>query len=368
MSTSHKVGALRVRPKIRDQKPTGKYIVDIPASLTQTGKRTRKLFDNRRTALTVAQELNRRSKSFAGPQTSPKAGLLFRAAAKDWYEHEKLRVATLKKRRASLTTDEFRLRSLIRFLGDRDIAHITEQDLIAFQRSRLGHGRRPATINSDLATFGSVMRWAIKQGHLDKAPATEQIPARRPRLVVPTPEEAARIIDALPKRLQPLGRFIAETGCRPGEAKHLEWDCVDEVNGWVEIRAREGWTPKTQESERRIPLNDAMIALLRELPKDGPYVFPGMTPDTPIGSFRKAFNTAVAKAGITRNGKPVHLTPKSFRKAHATWQALRGVNERVLQGLLGHAPGSRVTKQVYVQVTEEAKRAAVITLPLRDQI
>jgi integrase len=141
---------------------------------------------------------------------------------------------------------------------------------------------------------------------------------------------------------------------------------VDEVNGVVEIRSRDGWTPKTAQSERHIPLNPELVELLRSLRKDGPYVFPGTTPDEPIGSFKKTLRTAVAKARIYRNGKPVHLSAQSYRKAHATWQAMRGVNEGVLQGLLGHAAGSRVTQKYYVHATEEAKRAAVIRLPFAE--
>ena len=83
-----------------------------------------------------------------------------------------------------------------------------------------------------------------------------------------------------------------------------------------------------------------------------------------MGPFLRAFSTAVKRADITRKGKAVHFTPKVLRKAHANWQAERRTNECVLQGLLGHAKGSRVTQQYYGHVTEQAKRAAVITLPV----
>ena len=139
----------------------------------------------------------------------------------------------------------------------------------------------------------------------------------------------------------------------------------DDVNA---IGARDGWTPKTQQSERLIPLNADLLDMIRRLPKAGAYVFPGPDPDTPIGNMRKAFASAAAAADIQRRGKPVSLTPKVLRKAHATWQVERGINESVLQGLLGHAKGSRVTKQFYVHVSEEAKRAAMITLPMGERI
>ncbi len=163
-------------------------------------------------------------------------------------------------------------------------------------------------------------------------------------------------------------RFLAETGCRVGAARNLTWDCVDEIGGYVEITARDGWTPKTQQSERLIPLNADLLDMIRRLPKAGAYVFPGPDADTPIGNMRKAIASAVAAADIQRRGKPVSLTPKVLRKAHATRQAERGINESVLQGLLGHAKGSRVTKQFYVHASEAAKRAAMITLPIGERI
>ena len=104
--------------------------------------------------------------------------------------------------------------------------------------------------------------------------------------------------------------------------------------------------------------------LLRRLPKKGLYVFPGKTPDKPIGLFRKTWARAVRKANIVRGGRRVHVQVKTLRKAHATWQAERGTPESVLQDRLGHSKGSTVTRAFYVQTTDEARRAAVIELPL----
>ncbi len=362
--TSRRVGAVRVRAHVRNGTPTGKWFVDIPRSVTGT-RRKRKLFDNQRTALEVARELRRRLDPFT-PSVQPQqehSGLTFDQAAKLWQQDQELRVQTLKKRASSLQVDHCRLKALGAFFGDDDIATITEANLIEYQRYRLTQGRKPVTINSEIGTFCYLMRWAKKHGYVFVVPTVEQIPVQRTELVIPTPEEVVRIIFALRPRLQPLVRFLAETGCRPGEAFNLTWDCVDEANGYVEIRPRDGWTPKTQQSERRIPLNPSLLTMLRQLPKAEPYVFPGKMPNRPIDNFRRALKTAVLKADIRRRGKPVHITAKSFRKAHATWQAMNGVNESVLQGLLGHAPGSRITKQVYVHATEEAKRQAVIRLP-----
>ncbi|MBI4184170.1 MAG: site-specific integrase [Proteobacteria bacterium] len=367
MTTSRKLGPLRVRPHIRNGMATGKWFVDIPASLTGNGRRKRKLFDNQRTALEMARALRRRLDPVAGSVDTRRCGVRFQEVIERWRADETLRVATLKKRASTLTTDLYRLRSIAAFLGDDDIGAISERRLVEYQRSRLELGRKPSTINSEIGTLSVVLGWARKQGLIGEVPRVEQVPIRREPAVILSPEEVVRIIQYLPPRLQPLVHFMAETGCRRGEALNLTWDCVDEVNGHVEIRSRDGWTPKTQSSERRIPLGPSLLQVIRRLPKEGPYVFSGTSPDRPLGEFRRSWATSVQRAKITRNGQPVRITPHGLRKAHATWLAMKGVPPSVLQDLLGHARGSRVTDRYYVFATEEAKRAAVIELPIGEQ-
>ena len=369
MSTSTKVGPFRVRPLFVNGMSTGKWFVDIPARFTTNGQRKRKLFENRKDALAIARELRRRIDPVTGHlvERNAKSGLSVREAVEDWRLDEELRVQTLKKRASTLETECYRLKAVVTFFGDDDLGTVSERELVRYQRWRLEHGRSPHTTNGELAVFSRVMRWAQKQGHIADVAKVERMHARRKAAIIPTPQEAVRIIDALPPRLRPLVRFLFETGCRKGEALNLTWDCVDEVNGSVEIRARDGWTPKTEQSERRIPLNDGLLDMIRGLPKTGSYVFSGSDPDKPMCDFRHALDSAVEKADIRRRGERVHLTPQSFRKAHATWQAMRGVNESVLQDLLGHAPGSSVTKQYYIHTTEEAKRGAVYELPFQER-
>ena len=93
-------------------------------------------------------------------------------------------------------------------------------------------------------------------------------------------------------------------------------------------------------------------------------MFPGQSPEKPIGLFRKTWARAVREANIIRNGKPVHVQVKTLRKAHATLQAERGTPESVLQDRLDHSKGSTVARAYYVQMTDEARKAAVISLPV----
>jgi integrase len=108
-----------------------------------------------------------------------------------------------------------------------------------------------------------------------------------------------------------------------------------------------------------------LLADLQALPKVGEYVFSGKTAGEPVTTMRKSFASAVATADIRRNGKVVRITPHTLRKAYATWAVVDWcIPQPVLQSILGHAPGSTVTNAYYVMVSEEAKRKAVVELPL----
>ena len=363
--SSRMVGPVRVRPHVKNGTETGKWFVDVPASLTSNGRRRRKLFENQKTAMAAAKALRQRINPVTGVVAvkPDRSGLRIEDAIVQWAEVEQQRVLTLKKRATTLKTDLYKLKPVVAYFRERALASITERDLIGYQAQRLKNGKAPITVNAELNILNLVFSWAVRNKHLTTAPKCERVPEPPVKSIIPTPEEAVRILSALPLRYRPIVRFLAETGCRKGEAQNLTWDCVDEVNGVVYIESRKGWTPKTQSSERSIPLNPALLDEVRELPKLGAYVFPGSTPDKPMGDFRKPWKRAVAEAQIMRRGRQVHIPVKSLRKAHATWQAERGVAESVLQGLMGHAKGSRMTRKFYVQVTDEAKRAAVIQLP-----
>ena len=364
-TSSRMVGPVRVRPQIINGTETGKWLVDVPASLTSNGRRKRKLFDNEKTAMVAAKSLRQCIDPVTGVVVvkPDRSGLKIDEAVVLWAEDEQQRVLTLKKKAATLKIELYKLKPVVCFFAGQPLASISSKDLVAYQAHRLASGKAPASINSELGALNAVFGWAVRNKHLSAAPACERVPEPPIRSIVPTPEEVVRILAALPLKYRPIVRFLAETGCRKGEAQNLTWDCVDEVNGLVYIESRDEWTPKTQSSERSIPLNEALLDEIRKLPKLGPYVFPGAAPDKPMGAFRRPWKKAVADAKIMRRGRPVHIPVKSLRKAHATWQAERGVAESVLQGLMGHAKGSRMTRKFYVQVTDEAKRAAVIQLP-----
>jgi len=134
MTTSRKIGPIRVRPEIRGGRETGKFYIDIPRSVTGSRKRIRKFFDNVNQAKSAAKMLADELRP-KPPGLSPlqRSGVTFGEAVKGWREDEQRRVATRKKRTISLETDNYRLKAAIDYLGRFDLAAIDERTLIDFQ-------------------------------------------------------------------------------------------------------------------------------------------------------------------------------------------------------------------------------------------
>ena len=99
--SSRMVGPVRVRPQIKNGTETGKWFVDVPASLTSNGRRKRKLFDNQKTAMAAAKVLRQRIDPVTGifAVKPDRSDLNIEEAIVLWAEDERQRVLTLKKKR-----------------------------------------------------------------------------------------------------------------------------------------------------------------------------------------------------------------------------------------------------------------------------
>ncbi len=231
MSSMIKIGPLRVRPQILRGKETGKWFLDVSANITSSGRRIRKLFDNR-TEATKALQAAMEQTDMIGLNSSTRRnnGILFHELVARWVDHEQGRVRTRKKRASSLKTDLYRLERVKVFFGTMDAGAISESDMVAYQERRLGDGVSPVTVNGEMANgLLKVLRWGKKQGWLSEIASVEPIPEPVKAVEIPTMEEVGRLLDALTPSTRPLILFLAETGCRSGEAFHLTWDCVDEL-------------------------------------------------------------------------------------------------------------------------------------------
>ena len=373
MSAPVKVGRLTLRPHIRSGRESGQWQIDIPARFTLSGKRERRscpsLEEARQEAARLLLEIQRRGsiKRKAVMEGIDEAALTVRALAEQWIKHQETRVAAGKKKESSLHTNCYQLVPLLERLGSVTLDRLSPEHLEAYQAGRRSAGVRPPSINSELSTLSQIQRWATTQGLMSRVVKTDPVPVVREYAPVLDGDEAQRLLDALPQRVRPLVWLLAETGCRFSEATHLRLIDIDFQQGIAWIRHREDWTPKTLGSARELYLSEALCEAIRALERsDGcEFVFEGRAPGKPIDDIRRSFKKAVETAGIRRNGEIVDFRPKDLRANFATWVARSGTRERVLQHMIGHVPGSRVTKTHYERATREDHVEAVDRLRSR---
>jgi integrase len=141
-----------------------------------------------------------------------------------------------------------------------------------------------------------------------------------------TPEEYQKLLGECPYRLRPIIQLAYSTGMRCGEVLGLKWSQLDFKN---KVLVLEALDTKTLE-KREIPLSEALIGLLQQVPRTlgNPFVF--TFKGKPIKSIKTAFKRVCRKADI-ENFKfhdLRHCAVTNFRKA--------GVSDSVIMSISGH--------------------------------
>lgn len=270
MPEAVKIGMFTIRPHLRKGEHTGAWQIDVPADLTEGGKRRRLSFPSRDAAVAQARAFSadiRRRKLVA--KAKVEEGFYLSEAGGEWAQLQQTRVEAGKKRVESLKTNLYHLQALLKVLGDVPLASITKIDLDRYQAARRREGRKPETINSELATLTQVLGWAVEQNWLVRVVKTDPVPLQTKQPLILEGEEAARLLRAIPERHRPLVRLLAETGCRFGEAANLLWEHIDLKGGIATVERRDDWSPKSRFSERPLRLSPTLcseLAVLRARP------------------------------------------------------------------------------------------------------
>ncbi|WP_292086776.1 site-specific integrase [Brevundimonas sp.] len=366
MPKAFKVGALTARPHVRGGVPSGRWQVDVPDNLTLSGKRKRVMFPSAREAEQGARAILLEVQLNGGYGRLPQQDCItpsLAEVAEHWVRDQQVRVDAGKKRKSSLVTNLYQLAPILKAMGHLPIDELSRRRLDAYQAERAGVGRKPETINCEIALLAQVQAWAVEQDIIKKVVTTDRLPIEPKEPLVLTPAEAVALLTHIPEHLRPFVRLLMETGCRFGEAANLRWRQVDLDAGEARIERRSDWGPKSRYSIRTLLLSPALcVALSERKVSPDAFVFEGRKAGRPIDDIRCAMRAATRAAGITRRGQLANVRPKDLRACFATWQASSGVRERIVQSLLGHAPGTKVTKRHYEHPTKPEERAASAAL------
>lgn len=218
---------------------------------------------------------------------------------------------------------------------------------------------KPGSINRYLATIRTILRRAEREWDwLDKAPAIRLRPEPKRRVRWITPEEAVRLLQALPPHAADATEFAFLTGLRQANIFGLTWKQVD-------LNRRILWIFADQAKGKKdlsIPLNEAAMAVIRrQQGKCSTHVFsyegrPMKRPDS------STWQRACEKAGIT--DFRFHDTRHSF----ASWHVMNGTDLHTLMELGGWSSYEMVRRYAHLSGEHLRQAAERLTLPLRSNV
>ncbi len=245
----------------------------------------------------------------------------------------------------SWTRDRTSITTLKAYFGGKRLAEVTPASIEQYRAwrratiSRRGIPVTPATINRELACLKrmfSVARkglFVLKGGVPNSNPVAsislERENNERDRVL--SRDEFDQLMAVAPGHLKPILLTAYHTGMRRGEILGLTWDRVDLKASVIRLRPED---TKTQEG-RVIPLTKELTHILQQstiyLAEDGRRVLYVFTyGGKPIGSIRRAFETACQRAGIT--GAVFH----DLRHTFVTNMRRAGVDYFRIMAITGH--------------------------------
>lgn len=302
---------MSIHPKKRNKKGIPGWEVVI--RYRKNGKRCRKAFVFRGTkadAKKFEAEKLIELESSAKPAASQADPRFFDFCVNEYKDHAKLHLkqSTWQRRSSQLST-------LVLFFGEHRLSEITPARIDAYKRKRKTEDSlRLVSINNELRVLRRVLAFAREQRAIDLPHVRIQMfreGQQRPK--VWSQEQVRALFDAarhLAPDILPILVFLANTGCRRGEALALRWDCVDQNQKIVRIwpvQAKAGdhnveeWEPKTKRP-REVPINDALRPWL-DCQQPGQYVFPCPSTGTryaywPERKYQRAQQAAGLSGGV----------------------------------------------------------------------
>jgi integrase len=248
---------------------------------------------------------------------------------------------------------DFATRQEVRFLNQ-----FTDRVFEDFRAHRK-KTQKPKSMYTGLTIVKQFAKWASGGGR-DYLPSN---PVARckvmkpyvPPKFTPTLEQVNAILDKATGDRKSQYALAAFSGIREEELMMLGPASVDRKGGWIQIAARDQWTPKTRQA-RKIPIHVRLNEILEgKLPPTVPYYFcSAPSPKYPNGDHfinGKHMNDDLQKLakslGIPVGRKNDGLVFHSLRHFFETRCVDSGVPQFVVDAWMGHAGGSSMGRVYY---------------------
>jgi len=288
-----------------------------------------------------------------------------------------------------------RIRLNFEHLMDRPLNQIQPAEIDTWRAKAKAAGKKPATLNRDIAALKAALSKAVKWELIDVHPLARVRPSRidhdaPPRYLSAEEEddlrralrerdqekreERARMNAWLAERhqpllpdlldhtyvdhLEPMVLFSMNTGLRQGELFNLAWRDVELTPGSARITVR-GSQAKSGRT-RHVPLSEEGVTVFSAWKKQSPstegLVFPGKE-GKPFTDVKTSWRRLLERAGL--KGFRWH----DFRHHFASWCVMSGIDLYTVQQFLGH--GSSQMTQRYAHLAPEHGQAAIAKLAQR---
>lgn len=241
---------------------------------------------------------------------------------------------------------------LIKHFGQLRFTQITPVVVNRFKAEALKTAKHK-TVNKLLSYLSAICTWAARPdvNHATTAPKIELFPARMiqpPPLIVPTPDEIQRLIDAMPKDNRgALATVMYYAGLRLGDANKIRRNHVNLEAGYMVVVGK-------GQKQRVIPLTDELRAVIEPRLKSDyfeqsgrgriwtnqtDYLWPNLRTQKPFLDLQKVIDTTAARIGLTKR-----ITHHMLRHSFCTHMLMGGASLRSIQILAGHS-SSQVTER-----------------------
>lgn len=260
-------------------------------------------------------------------------------------------------------SDEYRWRSLAATFGPLKPTEISDDTCRDYAKKRFKIGRAPDTVWTEMVTLQAALSWGLKKGHWNFGDGRSHEdfliwrPNRSPpRERVLTRDESEKLIAAArPDSHVKLFIMIASfTGARKSAILELKWEQVDLEAGIIDFRSTEAIDPMSKHYKKGravVVMSATLRAVLKHYKSRARSDWVIEYGGGKVEDIKKGFNDAAERAGLYGKDIPKRdrVTPHTLRHTVATWLDDEGVDEREIQAMLGHAPGTKVTRQNYIK-------------------
>jgi integrase len=257
-----------------------------------------------------------------------------------------------KANKRSWNRDEFSLKSLAQSFSGKYLYEINPYLIESYKTER----RRlvsPATVNRELACLKHILTKAVEWEMIQANPAKKVrlFVENNKRIRYLTEEEIHRLYQNASGHLKPIIITALLTGMRRNEILKLKWEDIDFDHRIIFVR-------NTKNNEmREVPMNDALMVVLKSFRFNSPYVFV-REDGKPYISIRTGFESALRRAGIS------DFRFHDLRHTFASHLIMKGVDLMTVKEFLGHKTIDMTLRYAYL--SPDHKRHAVETLGFFD--